>query len=209
VKDLLAAIYADPSDDDARAVYADWLTGRGDPRGELITLQLKKAAGKATDEELARERRVLTKKNARAWAGELGKASYFNPSTERGEFPDGVRIAFERGFLVSAELNVDAAHLRRYTGDETFSTVEDLRLADWRKLDLALVAAFINHPVFSALRRLVVGARHLPALAKGPRAAKLEDIRVIPQPDLDPRSLTPIVRSFPRLKAKKIEAAGY
>lgn len=36
---LLAAVYADPASDDARLVYADWLTERGDPRGELIQLQ--------------------------------------------------------------------------------------------------------------------------------------------------------------------------
>ncbi len=35
---LLAEIYARPDDDDARLVYADWLSQRGDPRGELIAL---------------------------------------------------------------------------------------------------------------------------------------------------------------------------
>jgi len=38
--DLLAAIYASPDDDGPRAVYADDLQQRGDPRGELIALQL-------------------------------------------------------------------------------------------------------------------------------------------------------------------------
>lgn len=37
---LLADIYRHPADDGPRAVYADWLIERGDPRGELIVLQL-------------------------------------------------------------------------------------------------------------------------------------------------------------------------
>src|SRR5262249_20747125 len=37
---LLAAVYAAPADDAPRAIYADWLQERGDPRGELIALQL-------------------------------------------------------------------------------------------------------------------------------------------------------------------------
>jgi len=37
---LLAAIHADPEDSAARAVYADWLIERGNPRGERIALQL-------------------------------------------------------------------------------------------------------------------------------------------------------------------------
>jgi len=37
---LEAAIDADPYDETAYSVYADWLQGQGDPRGELIALQL-------------------------------------------------------------------------------------------------------------------------------------------------------------------------
>jgi uncharacterized protein (TIGR02996 family) len=40
-EDLLEAIYASPHDQAAREVYADWLSDRGDPRGELIMLQLR------------------------------------------------------------------------------------------------------------------------------------------------------------------------
>ncbi|HEU0036238.1 MAG TPA: TIGR02996 domain-containing protein [Kofleriaceae bacterium] len=38
--ELLSAIDADPDDDAARRVYADWLLDQGDSRGELIHLQL-------------------------------------------------------------------------------------------------------------------------------------------------------------------------
>jgi len=36
---FLAAIAADPGDREARAVYADWLDERGDPRGEYLRLE--------------------------------------------------------------------------------------------------------------------------------------------------------------------------
>ena len=48
---LEASIVADPSDTAAYAVYADWLQRQGDPRGELIALQLAREA------ELARKPR--------------------------------------------------------------------------------------------------------------------------------------------------------
>jgi uncharacterized protein (TIGR02996 family) len=38
--DFEAAIIADTDDVGAYTVYADWLLERGDPRGELITVQL-------------------------------------------------------------------------------------------------------------------------------------------------------------------------
>jgi uncharacterized protein (TIGR02996 family) len=38
-RELLAAVLADPDADEPRAVYADWLDERGDPRGEFIHLQ--------------------------------------------------------------------------------------------------------------------------------------------------------------------------
>jgi len=41
---LEARIVADPSDTAAYAVYADWLQRQGDPRGELIALQLAREA---------------------------------------------------------------------------------------------------------------------------------------------------------------------
>lgn len=39
--ELLAAIAADPDDEAARLVYADWLIARGDRRGDLIALEAR------------------------------------------------------------------------------------------------------------------------------------------------------------------------
>ncbi len=57
---LLEAIIAAPDDDAPRLVYADWLQGRGDPRGELILLQCQLAA--APDDERRRHIRIVENK---------------------------------------------------------------------------------------------------------------------------------------------------
>ena len=44
---MMAAILAAPGDDGPRRTYADWLTRRGDPMGEFITLQLRDGDGHA------------------------------------------------------------------------------------------------------------------------------------------------------------------
>jgi uncharacterized protein (TIGR02996 family) len=67
---LLAAIYADPGSDEPRTIYADLLSGEGDPRGEFIQLQLQRAHGTATEAGKRRELALL-KKHAKAWLGPL------------------------------------------------------------------------------------------------------------------------------------------
>lgn len=42
---LEAAIFANPTDLDAWSVYGDWLQTQGDPRGELVALEVAKARG--------------------------------------------------------------------------------------------------------------------------------------------------------------------
>jgi len=79
--DFLSAIYAAPDDDTPRAVYADWLTERGDPRGEFITLQL------APSEATRKRVKQLLKKHGRTWAGELDRVV------------DKEGRVFRRGFL--------------------------------------------------------------------------------------------------------------
>lgn len=61
--DLLRRVLADPQDHTARLVYADWLTQRGDPRGELITVQVALLRDEAADKAdlLAREKELLRK----------------------------------------------------------------------------------------------------------------------------------------------------
>ena len=90
-EELLAAIHASPSDDAPRAVYAELLQERGDPRGEFIALQL---AAKRTKEGRAREKELLAEYAAR-WVEPLGakKAS----------------AKFERGFVVACDVEEKSA----------------------------------------------------------------------------------------------------
>ena len=46
-EDFYAEIWAKPKDDGPREVFADWLIEQGDPRGELIALQIARARGTA------------------------------------------------------------------------------------------------------------------------------------------------------------------
>jgi uncharacterized protein (TIGR02996 family) len=77
-RELLEAVLANPRDDAPRLVYADWLSERGDRRGELIAMQIKEPYGDAeptADEEAA-------------WSGCL-------PSMK----PGVLGWSFERGFV--------------------------------------------------------------------------------------------------------------
>ena len=61
---LLAAVHADPRDDGARLVYADYLQRTGDPRGEFIALQL---ARHGTPAKPSKRERELLKQYGEAW----------------------------------------------------------------------------------------------------------------------------------------------
>jgi uncharacterized protein (TIGR02996 family) len=61
VEKLFAAVYADPAADEARQVLADRLVELGDPRGEVIALQMKRP-------DDARAKRLIAKHRA-AWLG--------------------------------------------------------------------------------------------------------------------------------------------
>lgn len=81
-EELFAAVLAEPEDDGPRLVLADWLTDRGDPRGEFIQIQctLKRSlvgtAGRATPlryldasaEELADREKELLSRHGADWA---------------------------------------------------------------------------------------------------------------------------------------------
>lgn len=66
--DLEQAIHADPNDLDAWAVYGDWLQEQGDPRGELIGLEVAKARGQKLPGSGARREAIL-QENHDAWVG--------------------------------------------------------------------------------------------------------------------------------------------
>lgn len=102
-RELLQAVLARPEVDEPRWVLADWLSQRGDPRGELIALQL-------ADERADRVAQLL-EDHRRVWLRPFGSAL--------------VAAVFERGFVHRCE--VVSERRGDYAGD-VWRTVKDLRL---------------------------------------------------------------------------------
>jgi uncharacterized protein (TIGR02996 family) len=135
---LLEAVWADPQDDEARLVYADWLIERGDPRGELIALQ----CSPATPVTQQRTTELISR------YGQQWLASYV-----RG-VNIGLSGTFERGFLHTLEWNADPTKLLRIAGP-WLSTVETLVVRWWGRKPSKLAVKALSSPHLGGLLRLV------------------------------------------------------
>jgi uncharacterized protein (TIGR02996 family) len=137
-------VYARPDSDDARRVLADALIAAGDPRGELIALQLANAA-RAIDRT-----EPLLRAHGKRWLGALREITY--------------RAQFARGFVHRLELAgrwaASAAAWAQLASDPMLATVEDL--LPGRAVG-AVYAQLVASPALAALRRIEVFDR--PTLA--------------------------------------------
>lgn len=154
---LLDAIYEAPHDDSARLVYADWLQDHGDPRGELIVLQLR------SPRTAAQQARALALLEAHsvAWQGRLA------PFTTWAEF--------ERGFLARCELGETS---RSVIGRREWTTVEHIAIVDggWTRDELA---ELITHAMMKSLRSLVLPVDALAAILDSERKSPVERLTVV------------------------------
>lgn len=131
---LLAEVAARPDDDGPRGVYADWLTERGDPRGELITLQLlRTAATRKREQELIANHRTELLGPFASCAKRTG-------------------LKFDRGFLVQAVASAD------WPAAAENALLERLDLAHHElALDVALASlreiSNFDHPIGRLLER--------------------------------------------------------
>lgn len=169
IEGLLAAIRASPDDDAPRAVYADLLMRRGDPRGEIVALQLADARGELGDKARTRMR-GLVRKHLRALLGDLGPLVGFTLMDAEGNG----RVAFRRGFLAQCALPHGPKALRALVGRPELATVEHLDLPG--RKDALRVA---EHPVLRALRRLTVETLPVPfpaSLAQRVEALTVRDV---------------------------------
>jgi uncharacterized protein (TIGR02996 family) len=160
-EELLAAIYAAPHDDAPRAVYADVLAERGDPRGEFIALQLAHANGRATPESRRRERALLTKYE-KQWLGRFER------------FVKRPMCEFRRGFLARAVIDIEHKDgpLDRDLADPAWSTIETLGLGVWASDRAREILAL---PAFRHVRALRgVDERVLVELAPWPHIVELD-----------------------------------
>ncbi|MFO0550625.1 MAG: TIGR02996 domain-containing protein [Polyangiaceae bacterium] len=107
---LLAAVYATPSDDAARLVYADWLSEKGDPRGAFITLQISRSA--------PREELTLLLEHRNRWHRELGSVGRL--VSDRG-------LVYRRGFPALGVVRGEAGpHDDKAVNEEGWATFESL-----------------------------------------------------------------------------------
>lgn len=113
--EFLAAIEAEPDNDEPRLIYADWLSERGDPRGEFIVLQCRAHQAQGWEREsLTNQADNILRDHSETWLGALSgladvrataqprhkvpmRMSWYRRSTsyiffERG-FPDRVRVS--------------------------------------------------------------------------------------------------------------------
>lgn len=103
VKELLAAVLADPDNDEPRLAYAAWLEQQGNPRGEFIRVQCElqplRAERKLPPKQrslktrLAKREQALLKQHFAEWTAPLAALSV-NPET----------ATFRRGFLAELRL---------------------------------------------------------------------------------------------------------
>jgi uncharacterized protein (TIGR02996 family) len=143
--ELLAQVYADPAADAPRLVYADWATSRGDPRGELITLQFSRR-DRTPDAAAVRRERELLEQYMHRWLAPIWNAIR------------QYSVRFERGFLSSVTVEPFAVISSR----PEWSTVQALELAYHEELPMH---AF---PALRVLRN--VTPKLLAQIASAPRA---------------------------------------
>ena len=94
---LESILFADPDNVDNHLVYADWLTEQGDPRGELIHLQvqLEELAAGETRNELRQREAELLKAHEATWLGELAPLLLGTEQEQRAMFKRQLAARFQ------------------------------------------------------------------------------------------------------------------
>jgi len=184
---LLGELLARPHDDRLRAVYSDWLTERGDPRGEFIALQLARAAGELDASGYRREAELFD----RHWMEWLGSLA---PLVERKE-----HVRFEKGF--PAALRVDPLRAVPLAAEPGWATVHSLMFT---RRGEALPVELMHSPAMKGLRSLFsIDAPQLEGLIAEASSLPLECISFFPgAAEYDPLEAEVICNlpGFPRLK---------
>jgi uncharacterized protein (TIGR02996 family) len=164
---FLQAVLADPDDDGCRLVYADWLEERGDPRGELIRVQVELARLPAADarrpELQDRERRLLAQHQA-AWAEPL--RGLVRKWTFRRGFIEQVTVEAEQ-FLAGADRLFRLAPVRHVRFQNAAGSLNALAACP----DLARLATL-------DLRENALQDEHLEVLTASPHLVRLANLRL-------------------------------
>ncbi len=162
---LLDAVYDDPASDDVRAVLADALLANGDPRGELIQLQLANRGGRS----VARVKTLLRTHGGR-WLDGLegipaldGLVGWVDPPVFRRGFVAEVTAAATRSF---------GPHRRAWRTVEAVRFIRVIAHADRER-----VIAALQHPNFASVQR--VDGLPVAAIAAAPLARSFDHLGLV------------------------------
>lgn len=117
LEELLAAVYERPDDDGVREVYADALLEVGDPRGEFMTLQFKRARGEVLTPAEVKQEAALQKKHVKEWLGPLYDVLHTT------------HLEFRRGFLYAAQIRPVGKAIPAARNHPAWSTVRELNMS--------------------------------------------------------------------------------
>lgn len=186
---LLEAVLAKPTDDAPRAVYADWLQERGDPRGEFIALQL----ALARRDDAAKQARAdeLLARHSLEWTEALRQRS--------------LKQRFERGFVYELELKattfVNEAAL--------LFSLAPLTSVILRAAELPVLKKVVALPQLSRLTCLgldrVVGDAGARLLASAPGLRHLEHLRCTGS-GFTAEGYAALLNAMPALKTLRVRA---
>jgi uncharacterized protein (TIGR02996 family) len=138
---LLESVLSSPGDLSLRAVYGDWLLERGDPRGELIALQLCERLDAQGEARVA----ALLRKHAGAWVGAIAHAV-------RRE-----SMVFRHGFLtrcIARKSMLSTEKWEAVVAEPLWATVEELSISS--RLPGRWARRLADMPQLRALRSLHV-----------------------------------------------------
>lgn len=193
---FLAAIFANPDDDAPRLMYADWLTERGNPRGEFIRVQIEMSRPQDRRSEVYRGLRgreaELRIRHRNEWLG--CPTRRMKGCTFRRGFVETVRIS--NILLPNAELErlfrlhpVRTLHLRGEVTYEVIKRLMALPLGTLRDLILSRtsyltsdgVIVLAQSPVLSHLTHLDlsfnrIANRGARALIESPHLSQLTSL---------------------------------
>jgi uncharacterized protein (TIGR02996 family) len=200
--ELLDEVLAHPDDDGPRRVYADWLSERGDPRGELIAVQCELARRDATDparRELELRELDLLREHGPTWIAELGFDPAVTATHRHGpvEVARGPTVMFHRGFPDAVKVSpgqLAAAHL---------DDVPIHRLVLTEVHDLALLPAI---PTLRTLR-LRGGNIDTRQLATAPIITHVEELILQSMSTDDIRGL--VVATLPALRKLTLDTVRF
>lgn len=199
--DLEARILERIDDPAAYAVYGDWLAEHGDPRGELVTLQI--ALAERHDDALATRARHLIEQYAWEW---LGRLAWTEPNDVTIEWRYGFasRIGFGRPHEPSQyDTSWQLRELARLPGMAFVQTIDIGPSLGWGDDAFATIGE-VGLP--SATRRLTIETgeySHAGDLEPAyPGLGRLEELRI------ESRSFELGVVELPRLRALDLVTRG-